>query len=152
MSELPRQEHPVQLIRVIWTLHRVLNQRQAPPIGETRRPLAQVEVLRLVESQPGISVRGVATTLRMQPNNVSTLVTQLARDGYLERRTNTQDKRYVELHPTDKMHTAISEVNESLNEAITEVLEQLPPEASQRIIDAIPDLWELAQTLASPQK
>lgn len=142
----------MQLIRVIWTLHRVLNQRQAPPMGETRRPLAQVEVLRLVESQPGISVRDVATTLRMQPNNVSTLVTQLTRDGYIERRTNPGDKRFVELHPTGKMHTAINEVNESLNKAIIEVLEQLPPEASERIIAAIPDLWELARTLAAPQK
>ncbi|MBD3007599.1 MarR family winged helix-turn-helix transcriptional regulator [Streptomyces sp. 5-10] len=147
MSELAPQEPSVQLARVIWTLHRVLHQRQSPPSGEHRRPLAQVEVLRLVDSQPGLSVREVATVLGMQPNNVSTLVTQLARDGYLERRTSGHDKRYVELHPTDKMRTAAGEVDASLGTAIAEALRQLPPEASQRIASALPDLWELAQAL-----
>lgn len=147
MSESVTREPSVQLVRVIWTLHRVLYQRQSPPSGESRRPLAQVEVLRLVDSRPGVSVREAAEALGMQPNNVSTLVTQLVRDGFLERRTSAHDKRYVELHPTDKMRTAGGEVDDSLHNAITEALGQLPPETSRRITAALPDLWELARTL-----
>ncbi|MFF5147950.1 MarR family winged helix-turn-helix transcriptional regulator [Streptomyces sp. NPDC013157] len=148
MSESVTRESSVQLVRVIWTLHRVLYQRQSTPGGESRRrPLAHVEVLRLVESRPGIGVREAAVALGMQPNNVSTIVTQLVRDGFLERRTSTHDKRYVELHPTDKMRTMGGEVDDSLHNAITEALGQLPPETSRRITASLPDLWELARTL-----
>lgn len=148
MSERSCEQLPGDLVRLVWTLHRVLRQCQTPPTGESARPLAQVEVLRLVESRPGVSVRQVATALGMQPNNVSTLVTQLTRDGFIDRRPSTHDRRFVELHPTGKMITAGNEVNDSLSKAITEALRQLPPQAEQRIIAALPELWELARALA----
>ncbi|MFC9502830.1 MarR family winged helix-turn-helix transcriptional regulator [Streptomyces sp. NPDC057002] len=147
MSEQQTEQLPGDLVRLVWTLHRALNQRQAPPTGQSPRPLAQVEVLRLVDGQPGISVREVAAALSMQPNNVSTLVTQLSRDGFIDRRPSTHDRRFAELYPTGKMITASSEVNEGLNKAITEALDQLPPQAAQRISAALPELWELARTL-----
>jgi DNA-binding MarR family transcriptional regulator len=141
---------PVELVRLVWTLHRILRQRQTPPTGEIPRPPAQIEVLRLVDSRPGISVREVAGALGMRPNNVSTLVSQLSRDGFLERRIGAQDKRVVELHPTERMVAAADEVNESLHELITKALDELPPEASDRIAAALPDLWRLARTLTPP--
>ncbi len=148
MSEREPERLPDDLIRLAWTLHRALRQAQTPPTGQSTRPLAQVEVLRLIDSRPGISVREIATALSMQPNNVSTLVTQLTRDGFIDRRSSAHDRRFVELHPTGKMITAGDEVNESLSKAITEALQHLPAGAEQRISAALPDLWELARTLA----
>ncbi|MFC9502783.1 MarR family winged helix-turn-helix transcriptional regulator [Streptomyces sp. NPDC057002] len=148
MSQRKSEQLPVDLVRLVWTLHRVLRRRQAPPPGESARPLAQVEVLRLVDSQPGITVREVAAALGMQPNNVSTLVTRLTRDVFIDRRHGTHDRRFVELHPTGKMLIAGGEVNESLDKAISGALRQLPPEAEQRISAALPELWELARALA----
>lgn len=141
---------PVELVRLVWTLHRILRLRQSPPAGESARPLAQIEVLRLVDSRPGINVREVAGALGMRPNNVSTLVSQLCKDGFLERRTGVEDKRVVELHPTERMLAAADEVNESLHVLITQALEQLPPQASERIAAALPELWHLARTLTPP--
>jgi DNA-binding MarR family transcriptional regulator len=152
VSEREPEQLPGDLVRLVWTLHRVLRQRQAPPSGQPVRPLAQVEVLRLVDDQPGISVREIATALSMQPNNVSTLVTQLIQDGFISRRVSSRDRRFVELHPTGKMTRAGNEVNESLNEAIADALRQLPPQAEQRISAALPELWELAHALTpAPQ-
>ncbi|MET7512237.1 MarR family transcriptional regulator [Streptomyces sp. NPDC005480] len=151
MNERPAQELPLDLVRLTWTLHRALRQRQTPPSGEAARPLAQVEVLRLIDSRPGISVRDIAQTLGMQPNNVSTLVTHLHRDGFLERRQNPQDRRFVELHPTGKMIAAGGEVNDSLQKEIGSVLAELSPEAVERITAAVPDLWDLAAALAPPR-
>jgi DNA-binding MarR family transcriptional regulator len=148
VSERESERLPGDLVRLVWTLHRVLRQRQIPPTGQSARPLAQVEVLRLVDSRPGISVREVAAALGMQPNNVSTLVTQLTRDGFIDRRPGAHDRRFVELHPTGKMVTAAKEVDDSLSEAITEALQHLPPRTEQRISAALPELWELARALA----
>ncbi|MFG2592350.1 MarR family winged helix-turn-helix transcriptional regulator [Streptomyces sp. NPDC048438] len=148
MSERQPEQLPDDLVRLAWTLHRALRHRQTPPTGQPTRPLAQVEVLRVIDSRPGISVREIATALSMQPNNVSTLVTQLTRDGFIDRRPSAHDRRFVELHPTGKMIAAGDEVSATLNKAITEALQGLPTDAVQRISAALPDLWELARTLA----
>ncbi|MFH9955810.1 MarR family winged helix-turn-helix transcriptional regulator [Streptomyces roseolus] len=151
MNERPAEELPLDLVRLAWTLHRALRQRQTPPSGEAARPLAQVEVLRLIDSRPGISVREIAQALGMQPSNVSTLVTYLHRDGFLERRQNPVDRRFVELHPTGKMIAAGGEVNDSLQKEIGSALAGLSPEAVARITAAVPDLWDLAAALAPPR-
>ena len=138
------------LPRAVWTLHRVLRQKQDTPAGERTRPPAQVELLRLVESEPGISVREVADTLRMQANNVSTLVSQLVQDGYLDRRTHPEDRRIVRLHPTERMLETSAEITKNLNAGVAKALEQLTPQAQQRLAAALPDLVELTRTLARP--
>ncbi|MCS0601434.1 MarR family transcriptional regulator [Streptomyces sp. LP11] len=150
MSDISAEGLPAELVRLTWTLHRALLQRQTPPSGETARPLAQVEVLRLVASQPGISVRGVAEALRMQPNNVSTLVTRLQRDGLLDRRRSEHDRRAAELHPSERSLAAGAEVNDSLHRAIGDALDRLDPAAVARITEALPDLMDLVRALSSP--
>lgn len=149
MSNYSAESLPAELVRLTWALHRALLQRQTPPAGEATRPLAQVEVLRLVASQPGISVRGVAEALRMQPNNVSTLVSRLQRDGLLERRRSEHDRRAAELHPSERSLAAGAEVNDSLHRAIGDALSHLDPAAVTRITDALPDLEELIRALPS---
>ncbi|MGW7202948.1 hypothetical protein [Streptomyces sp. NPDC054837] len=47
----------------------------------------------------------------MQPNNVSTLVTRLTLNGFIDRRSSAHDRRFMELHPAGKMITAGDEVN-----------------------------------------
>jgi len=148
VSDPAPHQLPDELIRLAWTLHRTLRQRQRPPTGESRRPLAQVEVLRLISSQPGISVREIGAALDMQPNNVSTLVGRLTRDGFIDRRPSPHDRRFVELHPTGKMIAAGAQVDNSLTVAITEALSRLSPQSAERITAALPDLWGLARALS----
>ena len=147
----PRDDLPSDLTRMIWTLHRVLRQTQETPEGEHSRPPAQVELLRLVESQPGISVREVAEILRMQANNVSTLVSLLVRDGYLDRRPDPGDRRTVQLHPTEKMRLVSEEISRGLHKGVSHALEQLSPQAYERVAAAMPHLWELTGLLAPPR-
>ncbi|MEU6349229.1 MarR family transcriptional regulator [Streptomyces sp. NPDC047072] len=146
VTERESEQLPADLVRLVRTLHRALRQRQTPPVGQKVRPLAQ-EVLHLVESRPGVSIREVADSLAMQPNNVSTIVTQLIRDGFIDRRPSARDRRFAELHPTEKTIGAGRAIDDSLDEVISDALLRLPPQAGQRISAALPDLWELARTI-----
>ncbi|WP_433566747.1 MarR family winged helix-turn-helix transcriptional regulator [Nocardia sp. CA-151230] len=147
-SNQPDDALPAELARTVWALHRALRQRQGAPTGETPRPPAQVEVLRLVSEQPGTSVRELADALRMQANNVSTLVSRLANDGYLERRPHPGDGRQVRLYPTAKMRAAAQELATRLDAGVSEALEGLGEQARARIAAALPDLHELTQMLS----
>ncbi|MEU3010161.1 MarR family winged helix-turn-helix transcriptional regulator [Nocardia asteroides] len=140
---------PADLTRTMWALNRALRQSQGSPQGENPRPLAQVEVLKLVDSKPGITVREIAETLHMQANNVSTLISSLTKDGFLERRTDPADGRVVQLHPTPKMLAASTELAERLDAGVSGALTQLSEQAQARIAAALPDLRALAAALIS---
>ncbi|MEU8898700.1 MarR family transcriptional regulator [Nocardia sp. NPDC048505] len=140
---------PAEITRTSWTLHRALRQSQGTPRGENPRPLAQVEVLMLVDSRPGITVREIAATLRMQANNVSTLVSALTKAGFLERRADPADGRVIQLHPTAKMRATSTELADRLDAGVSEALATLSERARARITAALPDLRALAAALDS---
>ncbi|WP_157752051.1 MarR family winged helix-turn-helix transcriptional regulator [Actinoplanes derwentensis] len=144
-------EMPEELTRLVWTLHRRLIQSQRPPTGENVRPPAQVELLRLVAAEPGITVRQAAAALRMQAHNVSSLVTVLVKDGYFTRVPDPADRRYVQLHPTAKMHAATHETDTTLYAGVAQALAGMPGDSVRIITDALPELWKLAERLAPSQ-
>ncbi|WP_036511192.1 MarR family winged helix-turn-helix transcriptional regulator [Nocardia aobensis] len=149
MAATVSESLPHDVARTIWAMHRALRNRQGTPTGQTARPPAQVELLRLVDATPGISVRELAEQLHMQANNVSTLVTTLMKDGFLERRRHPDDARQVQLFPTSKMQEASRELSTRLSAGLTEALGRLTPAARTRIEQALPDLYELARLLTT---
>ncbi|MFI5682945.1 MarR family winged helix-turn-helix transcriptional regulator [Streptomyces sp. NPDC051636] len=144
-------ELPAELTRVIWTLHRRLLQAQRPPADENIRPPAQVELLHLVADEPGITVRQAAEALRMQPHNVSSLVTKLVKDGFFLRVPDPSDRRFVQLHPTPKMLEASKQASTDLYAGVAEALSHLSDVSTERIASALPDLWKLTEQLAPVQ-
>lgn len=140
-------ELPGDLASLVWTLQRTLLKARKPPEGQKVRPRAQVELLQLVTDQPGISVREAAESLRMQPNNVSSLVSVLVGDGFLRRVPDPADRRLIHLEPTEQMHRARAYVDGELHNDIAVALAELPPAAAKRIRAALPDLWALVEQL-----
>ncbi|MFE7724009.1 MarR family winged helix-turn-helix transcriptional regulator [Nocardia rhizosphaerihabitans] len=108
-----------------------------------------MEVLNLVDSRPGITIREIAEELRMQANNVSTLVSNLVKDGFMERHTDPDDGRVVKLHPTPKMLAASTELADRLDVGVSDALATLSEQSRARIAAALPDLRTLAQALSS---
>src|SRR5687767_3355681 len=66
------------------------------------RPLSNgvLEILRVIESHPGITVAEVASRLGRQFSNVSVQLRELVAAGLVTRARDAADKRYVALHPT----------------------------------------------------
>ncbi|MFF5033073.1 MarR family winged helix-turn-helix transcriptional regulator [Nocardia salmonicida] len=149
---MPNTDHgdlAADITRTSWALHRALRQSQGTPRGENPRPLAQVEVLKLVDSRPGITVREIAEALRMQANNVSTLISALTKDGFLDRRSDPADARVIQLHPTAKMRAASTELADRLDAGVSDALATLSEQSRTRIASVLPDLRALAQALAA---
>jgi DNA-binding MarR family transcriptional regulator len=99
----PAEELGDELMRTNAALRRLVRRQIAPPpdIPGPRLRGAQIELLRVVEEQPGIGVAPAAKVLRMAANSVSTLVNQLADDGLLVRETDEEDRRAIRLHLTE---------------------------------------------------
>ncbi|SHM94194.1 MarR family winged helix-turn-helix transcriptional regulator [Cryptosporangium aurantiacum] len=86
-----------ELSTLLGRLHRTLRRAARSDLPDEPLPAAQMEVLRVVRSKPGIGVKAVATALGTAPNTVSTLVGDLTAGGYLDRSPDPENRRAVRL-------------------------------------------------------
>ncbi|MEV0696996.1 MarR family transcriptional regulator [Saccharopolyspora sp. NPDC050389] len=108
---------------------------------------AQVELLQVVEQQPGVSVAGAALQLRMAPNSVSTLVNQLARVGLLRRETDPADRRAIRLHLTDAAAHRIAAWRHARTRLVGGALANLSKVDQKAVADALRGLNALVRAV-----
>ena len=115
---------------------------QAPPV-----PDASVEVLRVVEAQPGVSVGRVAERLGVAANTVSTIVKELGEAGLVERRRDDRDRRAASLHLTASAHERLAAWGRLRDEVLTEALLRLPATEREDLRRALPAVRHLLEVL-----
>jgi len=108
---------------------------------------AEVELLRLVEVRPGIGISDAAKELFLASNSVSTLVNQLARDGFLIRETDPADRRAARLQLTETAKTRLSDWHERRAALVRGQVDRLDQKDRDALRAAIPALRQLAVNL-----
>ncbi|MER5433328.1 MarR family transcriptional regulator [Streptomyces sp. NPDC002588] len=101
MDENDEETFPEELADALVGIQRLLRRRLRAGLTVPRLRGAEVELLRLVETRPGIGVSDAAKELHLAGNSVSTLVNHLVRDGYLVRETDPADRRAARLLLTE---------------------------------------------------
>ncbi|GIJ33257.1 MarR family transcriptional regulator [Micromonospora sediminimaris] len=137
-----------QLGAALSDLHRVLRRRAIQRTGRAALPDAQVEVLRLVQRQPGISVREAAERLGTAANTVSTLVGELTTAGLLRRDRDPADRRTVRLELTEVAYERIAAYGQYRRELLAAALADLDATDRERLAAAVPALSRLADQAA----
>ncbi|MGW3158577.1 MarR family winged helix-turn-helix transcriptional regulator [Streptomyces sp. NPDC001089] len=100
---------PEALADTLAGVQRLIRRRLRGGMTAPRLRGAEVDLLRLVVARPGIGVSEAAKELYLAGNSVSTLVNQLARDGYLVRETDPADRRAARLMPTPAAEARLRE-------------------------------------------
>ncbi|GAA3691511.1 hypothetical protein GCM10023081_31210 [Arthrobacter ginkgonis] len=113
-------------------------------------PNALIEILRVVENQPGITVAEVASRLGRQFSNVSTQLRELVARGLVTRTRDATDKRYVTLHPTDESLRIKTLLETAWADVLATATAQLLPEEQARIRASLPALQRLASIIGQP--
>jgi DNA-binding MarR family transcriptional regulator len=132
-----------ELMDVVAGLRRVVQRRLRPAMPAPPLRGAQVELLQVVEAQPGIGVSGAAKALHLVDNSVSTLVNQLVAAGLLDRRVDPADRRAARLDLTDAARDRIRRWRASRTELVGQALAALPDEDVKAIEAALPALRRL---------
>ena len=104
---------------------------------------AQVELLRAVETEPGIGVAAAARKLHLAGNSVSTLVNQLVDLGMLERTVDPADRRAARLRLTPAAHVRLGTWRRARNEFVADRLAALSEVDRNAIAAALPALNRL---------
>ncbi|MFF9768670.1 MarR family winged helix-turn-helix transcriptional regulator [Streptomyces sp. NPDC014636] len=138
---------PADLADALVGVQRLIRRRLRGGVTGPRLRGAEVELLRLVESRPGIGISEAARQLHLANNSVSTLVNQLARDGYLIRESDPADRRAARLLLTGAAAQRLADWQRRRTELVGRHVSRLGEADQQALRAALPALRRLAVTL-----
>ncbi|MFF4688128.1 MarR family winged helix-turn-helix transcriptional regulator [Streptomyces sp. NPDC001307] len=142
-SETFQEELADALVRI----QRLIRRRLRGGLSVPRLRGAEVELLRLVESRPGIGVSDAAKALHLAGNSVSTLVNQLVRGGYLIRETDPTDRRAARLQLTEAAEKRLGDWKRRRAELVGRHVARLDDTDREALRAALPALRKLAAGL-----
>lgn len=108
---------------------------------------SQLEVVRLVRIQPGISVTQLAQELKLAPNTVSSLVGRLVEKGMLLRRADEEDRRVARLELSPDIRSKVHAWLDRRVLAVSTVIESLSRADQERLAAALSPLRDIAANL-----
>ncbi|MFE2491521.1 MarR family winged helix-turn-helix transcriptional regulator [Streptomyces mirabilis] len=141
------ESFPEALADALAGVQRLIRRRLRSGTTAPRLRGAEVELLRLVVARPGIGVSEAAKELYLAGNSVSTLVNQLARDGYLNRETDPADRRAARLLPTPAADARLRDWRERRTALVRCQVARLDDAERAALEAALPALRKLAVNL-----
>jgi DNA-binding MarR family transcriptional regulator len=136
-----------QLLAAVGAVRRVARRAVRGSAEAGALPPARSELLRLAVRRPGIGVAEAAQELRLAPNSVSTMVSQLAADGLLHRGRAETDGRSVRLTVTEAGAARVEQWRDLRAELAGRALARLSPADRRAIRAAVPALTRLAEQM-----
>jgi DNA-binding MarR family transcriptional regulator len=136
-----------ELMDTAASLRRLVRRRVRPAMPAPPLRGAQVELLKVVDAQPGVGVAGAARALHLADNSVSTLVNQLVNVGLLRRRVHPVDRRAACLDLTDAAHERLRQWRSGRDRVVGDALSSLPDEDVHAIEAALPAMRRLLQAI-----
>lgn len=109
-----------------------------------------LDVIRVIERHPGITVAEVASRLGRQLSNTSAQLRELVALGLVTRTRDASDKRYVALHPTPEAARIKSLLEGAWADALAAATGRLLPAEREQLAAAVPVLERLASLLGEP--
>lgn len=135
-----------ELMRVTAGIRRLIRRHARGVLGPPL-PQAQVELLLVVEGEPGIGVAAAARTLHLADNSVSALVNLLVSAGMLLRETDPVDRRAAHLHLTPAAKRRLARWRGARAELVGRGLDRIDPADREMIERALPALSRLLAEL-----
>ncbi|MFF4120060.1 MarR family winged helix-turn-helix transcriptional regulator [Streptomyces sp. NPDC001714] len=138
---------PEELADALVGIQRLIRRRLRRGLTRPRLRGAEVELLRLVESRPGIGISDAAKELYLASNSVSTLVNQLVKDGFMRRETDPADRRAARLLLTEDAEKRLADWQRRRAELVAGHVARLDEADREALRAALPALRRLADTL-----
>lgn len=137
------RELAVALVDIVSDVRR----RAHADSGHPALPTGMLEILRVIEDRPGITVAEVADRLGRQVSNVSTQLRELVARGLVTRERAAGDRRVVALDVTADARRIKRELEDIWGSAVGDAAAGLSAEERERMLEALPALQALAARL-----
>lgn len=139
----------VRLCRLLVELVRAMQLLEKSEVGCCGVTLSQchllMEVSRRKEGETSLSE--LATALELDLSTVSRVADGLVRRGLLKRETDPRDRRRLALFLTNTGRELVEAINQGINEYVREILNQIPMEKRQVVLEGLDLFVEAANKL-----
>jgi len=146
-SDSPSHALADDLFDVLGLLRRRSRRLVGAPLPELDLSGAQLELVRVIRRNPGVTVAEAAAALGLAPNTISTLVGQLVSLEVVVRTRDAHDRRVARLDLTIHAREAVERWRDQRAHALASALESLDASARARIADAVPLIAQVATRL-----
>lgn len=133
-------DQELQLSREMLTFHRLYNEKISRRIRAVHvGALSQAEflLLAIVLEHGGVQMSELITRSVMKKQQVNRMVNQLEEKGMVVRQPNPQNRRMVQLLPTEEAVLLHKQVTEEIENSLAAVFAQLDAQISQEYLRAI---------------
>src|SRR5690348_3996854 len=137
-----------ELMGLAAGLRRVVRRRLRAELPGPALRGAQVELLQLVEEEPGVGVAAAARSLHLAGNTVSTLVNQLVAAGMVHREVDPADRRAARLSLTDAARERLARLRLARRALVADAMDRLPAADVAAVEAALPALKNLLRELS----
>ncbi|MFC9843674.1 MarR family winged helix-turn-helix transcriptional regulator [Streptomyces sp. NPDC060223] len=141
------ESFPEALADTLAGVQRLIRRRLRSGTNAPHLRGAEIGLLRLVVTRPGVGVSEAAKDLYLAGNSVSTLVNQLVRQGFLIRETDPADRRAARLLPTPAAEERLRDWRERRAALVRRQVTRLDEADRAALEAALPALRKLAANL-----
>jgi MarR family transcriptional regulator for hemolysin len=113
--------------------------RRVQVLGLTQ---AQWRAIAHLSRSEGMHQASLAESLEIQPITLTRLIDRMQAAGWVERRTDPDDRRAVRLYLTEKCQPILDEMYARAADTLEEALAGLPATARERLVDALSRMKE----------
>ncbi len=135
----------------VVALRRLVRRRLRSVLGGPPLRGAHVELLQVIEKQPGIGITPAARVLQLAANTVSMLAEQLIGLGMVVRQTDPDDRRAARLWLTEAATQRLAAGRQARAELVADGLAGLPVADREALAGALPALRALLVALETGQ-
>ncbi|MCH7808979.1 MAG: MarR family transcriptional regulator [Chloroflexi bacterium] len=114
--------------------------------------MTQVRVLYTLQTEDGLAAGELAERLNVRPSTVTRIVDRLVRNKLVARDVDESDRRLVRHRLTKKGADVFRELQSMGRERLTRVFERLDDGQVERIAEALRDLIDAVEAVASEER
>jgi len=134
VSSITKPKELREMLRVLVRRLGILERSEASCCGIT---LAQCHAIVEVGRRGSISVNELAELLNLDKSTVSRSVDNLVNNGYIVRKNDPDDRRYVTLCLTEKGLETYNDVEKGMEEYFSDILSRIPESKREQVIESL---------------
>lgn len=132
-------------------LVRCMNRYRAEQLAPLELKSCHAGYLLEICACPGISQEQLSRRIYANKSNVARQLATLEESGYVERRPGEEDRRMMEVYPTEKALAALPKIQEIMDHWEREVAGSLSDQERQRLTALLEDMTRRAEGLLEEQ-
>lgn len=107
---------------------------------------AEFRCLRLFKNRPSMSIKRIAIQMNLTPGRITHILTSLEAKKYIIRKVDQKDKRNIIVHLTESSQPFLKIVNENHIKLHEEILESIPIDKREFMLESMQDLIKALKT------